>query len=226
MKNKVLIIGISGGIGSLISQKLLEKDFHITGISRTIDNKLKSFKNIDFNKLDLSDLSNIEKIIPSLSKISFDLVIFCTGIFKIKEITEYSNKEIEKDIAINFSSTVALTSAILPNMKKRRKGKIIFIGSSSSYNGFKDTSLYCACKHGILGFSRSLAEELRDYGIRVTCISPGTVNTSMSKVLEKSQNKDTFISTEEFCNLILNYCLCEEKTLWQEEIQVKRIQYK
>ncbi len=226
MENKVLITGFSGGIGSLISKKLLERNFHITGISRTIDVELTPHKNIDFHKVDLSDLSNLEKIIPILSQISFDLVIFCTGIFKIKEITEYSNSEIEEDIVTNFSSTLALTSAILPNMKKNKKGKIIFIGSSSSYSGFANTSVYCACKHGILGFSRSLAEELRDYNIRVTCISPGTVNTNMSKVLEKNQDKDTFISADEFCNLILHYCLAREKTLWQEEIQVKRIQYK
>ena len=48
----------------------------------------------------------------------------------------------------------------------------------------------------------------------------------MSKVLEKNQDKDTFISADEFCNLILYYSLAREKTLWQEEIQVKRILYK
>ena len=226
MVSKVLITGFSGGIGSLITKKLLERDFHITGISRTIDSELISHENIDFHKVDLSELSNLDKIIPILTRISFDLVIFCTGIFKIKELTEYTNNEIKEDIVTNFSSTLALTSAILPNMKKSKKGKIIFIGSSSSYSGFANTAIYCACKHGILGFSRSLAEELRDYNIRVACISPGTVNTNMSKVLEKNQDKDTFISAEEFCNLIMHHCLVEEKTLWQEEIQVKRIQYK
>ncbi len=226
MKKNALITGLSGGVGKSLSKKLIDKNYDVFGISRNFENNNSIGKNIKFIKADLSNSSEINYLVENeISSLDFDLLIHSAGVFKIKKIQDYSMNEIEKDLMVNLTSLIKITSAIVPNMIRKRNGMIIFIGSSSSYSGYKNTSLYCASKHALLGFSRSLADELRQYGIRVSCICPGTIDTKMSKELEKTQNKETFISVNEFSDYVLDLITSNLRTMWLEEIQIKRIKY-
>jgi NAD(P)-dependent dehydrogenase (short-subunit alcohol dehydrogenase family) len=75
-------------------------------------------------------------------------------------------------------------------------GRIIHIGSSSAYGGFPNTILYCSSKHALLGLSRALHSELKGRGVRSYCISPGSVQTDMGRLVP-GQNFETFISPED-----------------------------
>ena len=86
-------------------------------------------------------------------------------------------------------------------MKKQQWGRIVNIGSSSSYNGFKDSSLYCSTKHALSGLSKSLDDELSNYSIRVFDIMPGSIKTEMS-IHDTNQNIETFIEPEILANFI------------------------
>ena len=85
---------------------------------------------------------------------------------------------------------------------RKKSGMMLFLGSSSSYAGFKNTSIYCSSKHGLLGFTRSIADEYREIGIKIACISPGSVKTKMSIPLHINQNPDTFIDPERYQSLL------------------------
>ena len=111
-------------------------------------------------------------------------------------------------------------------MQKRKKkwGRIVNIGSSSSYDGFSETSIYSASKHAILGFSRSIQKELKAYGIRTYCISPGAIKTKMGKQI-KGQNYSTFINPKEIAEVILNL-IQFDKEMMIPEIRLDRIEQK
>ncbi len=83
-------------------------------------------------------------------------------------------------------------------MVKNKWGRIVNVGSSSAYSGFRETSIYCASKHAILGLSRAIYNELKDYNVRTFCISPGSIKTEMGKQV-KNQKFDTFYPTKRNC---------------------------
>jgi 3-oxoacyl-[acyl-carrier protein] reductase len=79
----------------------------------------------------------------------------------------------------NLTATFLVTRAFLPAMLKRRRGRVIQVASISSTLGSPRASAYCAAKWGVVGFTKSLAEELRGTGLSAMSILPGSVETSM-----------------------------------------------
>jgi NAD(P)-dependent dehydrogenase (short-subunit alcohol dehydrogenase family) len=84
-------------------------------------------------------------------------------------------------LASNLTSTFLVTQAFLPALQSRRGGRIINLSSIAGRSGTAMLSAYCAAKHGVVGLTRSLAEELRADGIMVNALCPGSVETEMLK---------------------------------------------
>jgi len=127
--------------------------------------------------------------------------------------------------SINVRATLIFCKELCKDMIKKRWGRIINIGSVGSYNGWADTAIYCASKHAILGFSRSLYEELKNYNVRVFCVSPGTLVSEMGKlVTEKFKlRQDTFIEPDEMAEYIA-FSISFNKEMISKEIRLDRIQ--
>ena len=108
-------------------------------------------------------------------------------------------------------------------MKKSKWGRIVNIGSSSAYSGFKNSIAYCSSKHALLGFSRAMFAELKESNIRVYSISPGSTQTKMGK-LSKDQKFETFLKPEEIAEYV-EFVISFDKQLVSEEIRLNRIKY-
>ena len=100
------------------------------------------------------------------------MFLFTAQDLLIQKDDEHEDNQILNELNINLTSAVLLTVPIIKSMKSNKEGMILYIGSSSSYAGFKNTSIYCSSKHGLLGFSRSLADEYRELGIRILYVFP------------------------------------------------------
>ena len=81
---------------------------------------------------------------------------------------------------VNYFGTVALTKAVLPSMIKRKQGRILCIGSVQGKFGIPQRSAYAASKHALQAFCDSLRAEMASNNVKVTLISPGHINTSLS----------------------------------------------
>jgi NAD(P)-dependent dehydrogenase (short-subunit alcohol dehydrogenase family) len=102
---------------------------------------------------------------------------------------EKSEEDWDRVLNTNLKSVFLFSKAVAPSMISRKSGDIINISSLAGVNAFKGGGLYCASKWGLQGLSACMAEDLRDYGIRVSVICPGSVATEFSGSGPKDSSK-------------------------------------
>ena len=101
----------------------------------------------------------------------------------------------------NLKGTFLVTRAFLPAMRARRQGRIVNIASISGRQGTAELVAYCAAKHGVVGLTRALAEEVRDDGIAVNAVCPGSVDTEMLRAGMPGAEAD--MSPEDVAGVVL-----------------------
>lgn len=176
----ILVTGANKGIGYQITKKLLENNYNVLAVSKNTDN-LKKLKmdNLILFKCNLIDNEDIKKLFKFIkeSKIVVDTLINNAGIGLFGKIDELSIDDWDNIIKLNLTVPFILTNELVKKMKALNYGRIINICSDASYQVFDEASAYCATKHGLYGFSKALSLELKRYGISVTAICPGRVDT-------------------------------------------------
>ena len=113
----------------------------------------------------------------SLDVLECDVLILNSGIGWFGKMEEISVEKIKDLIWINLERHILLSKNVIKSWKDRRSGHFVFIASNSAYEGFSGNNVYSATKAGLLGYARSLAKECREFGIKVSIISPGTTDT-------------------------------------------------
>ena len=214
LKNKnCLITGATGGVGKEVSIQLAGKscNLFLTGRNKQ---KLESLKklliknnpdiNIEYKEGDLTRLSDIKNIVTNAKHHfgNIDILINCAGIFMIKSIGKSTVEDFDKSINLNIRAPFILSREFSKDMISKKWGRIVLIGSSSSYSGFENGSVYCASKHSILGLSRALNIELKKKNVRVMCISPSSTKTNMGKI-SVDQDFNTFLNPKEVAEYII-----------------------
>ena len=139
----------------------------------------------------------------------------------IESIEKSSIENFEKSMNINVKLPFILCKEFTKKMSKKKWGRIIMIGSSSSYLGFKNSSVYCMTKHSILGLSRALNAELKNKNVRVICISPASTQTNMAKI-SIDQDFSTFLNPIEVAEYII-HVMCYDKEMIIDESRLSRI---
>ena len=232
-KNKnCLLTGATGGLGKEISKQLIKQGYNIflTSTNKKSLEKLKSQLNVMNNQSkifyesgNLNKTNDIDRIIQKCRKnfSSIDILINCAGVFTVKSLQKTSLRDFEENFNVNIRAPFILSKEFSKDMIRKKWGRIINIGSSSSYSGFKDTSIYCSSKHAILGFSRSLHSELKSKNIRTIMISPGSVKTPMGKKV-KNQKFEEFIDPVEVSKILLT-CLNLNKNMVIDEVRLNRM---
>lgn len=182
MRN-ILIIGASHGLGDAFSIGLPDAKDTVWLVSRTEPASLNRSDEITrkWIKADLSDTKAHQTISAGVGDVPLDILIYNAGIWEQNAFEEESVEHLQQIIAVNLTSAITTVQALLPNLKKAKNAKIIFIGSTSGLdNEGGKAVVYVASKFGIRGLAQSLREYLRKDGISVTCINPGSMATDLS----------------------------------------------
>lgn len=108
-----------------------------------------------------------------------DVVVNNAGIVHRAAITHMEEKDWDAVVDVNLKGTFLVTQAFLPSMLERGRGRFVAVASISATLGTAQQSAYCAAKWGVVGFVKSLAEELRGTGLQSMCVMPGAVDTDM-----------------------------------------------
>lgn len=130
--------------------------------------------------VDLADSSATEATARRIaSEVEVDVLVNNAGIAHRTRIEDTSTLSFEQHLAVNLCAPFIFTREVLPGMRRRARGRIIHVGSISSTLGTPRLSAYCASKWGLVGFMKSLAEELHDSGVMTLAILPGSIDTRM-----------------------------------------------
>lgn len=179
MKRTVLVTGASSGIGRAIARNLLQQGHQVVGVSRNSARFTREMAGFTPVQMDLSrinelpqKLSDLEQQFPAL-----DAVVFSAGKGRFGSLEQFSYQQIEDLMTLNLTSQVFLTRALLPALKRKARGDLIFIGSEAALKGSRKGAVYCASKFAIRGFTQALREECSKSNVRVCLINPGMVKT-------------------------------------------------
>jgi len=196
-QEKVCIItGASSGIGKATALLLAQHKFIVILISRnsyelnSICNDINSSGGIaSYFSVDLADSNSVENFVHTISKSykKIDVLINNAGDMQPSPIESAKFSDWENMVTVNLLSVAKLTKLLLPLLIFEGGGNIINILSTAAYEAHENFSIYSATKHALRAFSESLRKEVQASNIRVTCLSPSTVDTHLiSKINDTS----------------------------------------
>ena len=169
----ILVTGASKGIGKAIAAEL-QSVGRVYAAGRDIK-ALQEYEN--FFVCDLA--TDIELLEQFITDKKIDILVNNAGEYIYGAIDKITDSQIEHIFSTNIIAPSKLISKAVPNMKERRWGRIINIGSISGVMGEANASLYSSTKAGLIGLTKALALELAEYNITVNTINPGWVDTGL-----------------------------------------------
>ena len=207
LKNiNIILTGATGGLGSSILEILNNVNANIIASGTNVIKleKLKEkFNKVEFKKFDISNHSEIEKFIEECNDFfenKIDVLINNAGITSDNLAIRMKDEEWNKVININLTSSFLLSKYAIKKMLKNKRGKIINITSVVGHTGNIGQSNYAASKSGLIGMSKSLAQEYGKKNININCISPGFIKSEMTDKISEDYKQilQSKISLERF----------------------------
>ncbi len=198
MARTAIVTGASSGIGKAICQALSDMDYEIYGIGRDFSDAQELISNPSFHKveLDLLKTNELEQEIRSISKgKTINLLVNCAGVGYYGLHEELSTKSISEMVRTNLEVPLLLSNLLLRKLKESH-GMILNIASVTASQSNPHGAAYGATKAGLQSFARSLWDEARKYGVKVTTILPDMTDTNLYR------NADFEASKEENARLL------------------------
>ena len=190
---KALVTGASGGIGEEIA-RMLHKQGAIVGLHGTRAEKLEELANelgerVFVFPANLSDRAAVkalgEKAEADLGGV--EILVNNAGITKDGLFVRMSDEDWDAVLEVNLTSVFRLTRELTHPMMRRRFGRIVNITSVVGVTGNPGQANYCASKAGMIGFSKSLAQEIATRNVTVNCVAPGFIESAMTHKLNDKQ---------------------------------------
>ncbi|MFC5583854.1 3-oxoacyl-[acyl-carrier-protein] reductase [Nitratireductor kimnyeongensis] len=190
---KALVTGASGGIGQAIA-RALHAQGAIVGLHGTRVEKLETLASdlgdrVKLLPANLSDRSEVKQLAEKAESEleGVDILVNNAGITRDGLFVRMSDDDWDQVLEINLGSVFRLTRELTHPMMRRRFGRIVNITSVVGVTGNPGQANYCASKAGLIGFSKSLAQEIASRSITVNCVAPGFIESAMTDKLSEKQ---------------------------------------
>ncbi|MCA1038250.1 SDR family oxidoreductase [Bacillus infantis] len=198
-KKHAIVTGVSRGFGLLISIELAKRGYSVTAAMRDKSSSAELLKmaeesgagdKITLLELDVASEESIFSFRSFLHNLgSVDLLVNNAGFAGAGFAEEVDLADYRRQFETNVFGVFAVTQAVLPYMRKQKRGRIINISSISGKIGFPGLSPYVASKHAVEGWSESLRLEMKPFNVDVVLIEPGSYNTGIWSTGKKVANR-------------------------------------
>lgn len=229
LKDQIAIVtGGSRGIGKEIAVKLAESGMKLTivGSSAQVSETAEELKKMGYDNIlpvqaDVSKEEDMKAVVKKTLEAygSIDLLVNNAGLGFFKLTEEVSLEEWKKVFEVNVQGVFLATKAVLPHMKDQKSGTIINISSDVARYTIPNGAAYTATKYAVQGFSGSVAQEVREYGIRVGTINPGMVDTYFAESTQGLPEKEDWLKVGDIANAVV-YMASAPKHMIIDEIVI------
>jgi NAD(P)-dependent dehydrogenase (short-subunit alcohol dehydrogenase family) len=182
-KGNFLITGAGSGLGRALVSEALSSGYSVIGTVRS-EAARQEFSAMDPGRARaiLLDVTDFVAIGPAVARVErdvgpIDVLVNSAGYGHEGTLEESPLEEMRRQFDVNVFGAVAMIKAVLPFMRERRRGHIVNITSMAGYVGFAGIPYYAGSKFALEGISEVLANEVRDFGIKVTAVAPGSFRT-------------------------------------------------
>lgn len=186
----VLVTGGTRGIGRAIAEKFLQKGARVV-VTYSKDEEsalLAKESGLEVIKADVSKEEDVLKVFSEIKNL--DVLVNNAGVSLIKQIQDTSLDEFERLFAVNVRGAFLCSREATKLMLKNKQGLIVNVSSVWGELGASCESVYSASKSALIGFTKALAKELGYSGIRVNCVSPGMIDTTMNDCFSQTEKEE------------------------------------
>ncbi len=216
LQNKIAVItGAGKGIGKATAElfikegaKVILTSRNISDLEQIVSDNESNKDNINIIAGDISKEETIQKVIDeTIGKYGkIDILVNNAGFSVFDNMVDSKTEDFDAIFNTNIRALYLITKGLLPHMIKEQSGTIINIASVAGKQGFATGTIYCASKHAVMGLSRALMLEVRQYNIRVCAICPGSVATDFFRAESQtklSSSKESVLSANDIAETIL-----------------------
>jgi NADP-dependent 3-hydroxy acid dehydrogenase YdfG len=204
LKNKIAVItGVSTGIGKHCAEMLLAKGCVVYGLGR---NNVISHKNYSFIPTDIRFQQQVDAAFDKIfeeTEAKIHILINNAGLGFFGYLEEMPVEQWHLMYDTNVNGMFYCLRRALPSMKSQRLGHILNISSTAGLEGYQQVGGYCSTKFAVKGLSESLYKEVRDYGVKVTCVYPGSVKTEFFRNSPVIQPHDYMLKPEDLATVLI-----------------------
>jgi 3-oxoacyl-[acyl-carrier protein] reductase len=188
-----LVTGATRGVGAAIAQALAEQGARTLGTATTDEGAARITAALGASggeglRLDVSDAAACDAALASIEARhgAVSVLVNNAGITRDNLLLRMKNEDWEAILATNLTPAFRLSRAVLRGMMKQRYGRIVQIGSVVGSSGNAGQANYAAAKAALVGFTKSLAQEVGSRNITVNCVAPGFIDTDMTRELPEA----------------------------------------
>lgn len=180
MKQTVFVTGASRGIGYEIAVQLAKNGYKVFALWHNAPEQLSDVGDLDITAVqgDVSSLASMQKVYETVGAV--DILVNNAAISHFGLLTDLSEEEWDHILAVDLKSVFLTAKVFLPDMIRKKSGRIINISSIFGAVGGSCEVAYSTAKAGMIGFTKALAKEVGPSGIQVNCIAPGVIETEMN----------------------------------------------
>jgi NAD(P)-dependent dehydrogenase (short-subunit alcohol dehydrogenase family) len=202
----VIITGASGGLGAVVTQAFLQGGAKVAGVDRSEHSRNASHPSLSHFVVALDDEGAVGKLVADVMALHgrIDAVVNLVGGFAGGErIDQTSDATWERMIGVNLRPATVLARAVLPVMRRARRGSFIAIGSAAAMEPVAGLGAYGASKAALISLVRTISAENLDHNIRANIVSPSTMDTPANRAAMPEADPSMWVQPANVASLLV-----------------------